>query len=390
MVFMQKANKFVYVEKKYYLCSREKRKLMLTAILSQEQLHAVSDFISGHTRFAVLTHTSPDGDAMGSSLAMRHYLKDMGKQAQVIVPNAFPTFLEWLPGAAEDLNYETQKAEADKVLDEVDAIICTDFNELKRINSLGEKILALRQEREVPILMIDHHIVSAKEPPVADILLSYPESPSASEIVYRVIHALSGAIGQLPSSCEIATCIYCGMMTDTGNFSFNSNYPEMYEIVGDLVRLGVNKDQVYNRVFNQYSVGRMRLMGYCLYEKMRLYKDYHLALITLKGRELYRFQFQSGDAEGLVNLPLQIDNIYYSCFMRQDKVAPSEVAKANGAKTKIKISFRSQGDRPVNIFAHDIFHGGGHANAAGGEYYGKLEDAVKLFLENYPKYLKKD
>ena len=363
---------------------------MLTSILTAEQLQAVSTFISGHSRFVILTHVSPDGDAMGSSLAMKHYLKDIGKQAEVIVPNAFPNFLAWLPGAEDDLNYETQYAEADKVLADADAIICTDFNELKRLNALGQKVVSICQERLLPILMIDHHIITSPEPPVADILLSYPQSPSASEIVYRILHTLCEAIASLPSANDIATCIYCGMMTDTGNFSFNSNYPEMYEIVGDLVRMGVNKDAVYNKVFNQYSAGRMRLMGYCLYEKMRLYTDYHLALITLKGRELYRFQFQSGDAEGLVNLPLQINNIYYSCIMRQDKVAPCELAQANGAKTKIKISFRSQGDRPVNIFARDIFNGGGHVNAAGGEYYGKLEDAVKLFLENYPKYLKKD
>lgn len=189
---------------------------------------------------------------------------------------------------------------------------------------------------------------------------------------------------------NIATCIYTGMMTDTGNFSFNSNYPEMYQIVGELVSFGVNKDEIYNRVFNAYSADRMRLMGYCLYQKMRIFPECHTALIYLSRKELYRFNFQSGDAEGIVNLPLQIKDIHYSCFMREDKVNPTEVALAGGSKTKIKISLRSQGDRPVNVFAKDIFGGGGHANASGGEYYGPLIEAVQLFIDNYPQYFAKE
>ena len=130
----------------------------------------------------------------------------------------------------------------------------------------------------------------------------------------------------------------------------------------------------------------MRLMGFCLYRKMRIFPECHVALIYLSRGELYRFNFQPGDAEGLVNLPLQIKNVYYSCFMREDKVNPTEVHLAGGSKTKIKISMRSQGDRPVNTFCHDIYNGGGHKNASGGEYYGPLQDAVQLFLDNYQTY----
>ena len=175
-------------------------------------------------------------------------------------------------------------------------------------------------------------------------------------------------------------------MTDTGNFSFNSNHPEMYQIVGDLVAAGVNKDAIYNRVFNAYSADRMRLMGYCLYQKMKVFPEHHTALIYLSRKELYRFNFQSGDAEGIVNLPLQIKDVYYSVFMREDKVNPSEQTLSGGSKTKIKISLRSQGDRPVNVFAKDIFGGGGHANASGGEYYGPLPEAVQRFMDNYKDY----
>lgn len=351
---------------------------MLTSFFSDAEVKAAQELINQSNNVVILTHMSPDGDAMGSSLAMRHFLEAQGKQVAVIVPNAFPDFLAWLPKADQDIIYETQRAEADALLDHADLVICTDFNDPKRIGSLGDKLLTLPCKK----MMIDHHLHPASFP---DLTLSYPSSPSTCELVYRLISCLS-PFASSPFASDIATCIYTGMMTDTGNFSFNSNYPEMYQIVGDLVALGVNKDAIYNRVFNAYSADRMRLMGYCLYSKMRIFPEHHTALIYLSRKELYRFNFQSGDAEGIVNLPLQIKDVYYSCFMREDKVNPTEVALAGGSKTKIKISLRSQGDRPVNVFAKDIFGGGGHANASGGEYYGPLPEAVQLFIDNYTKY----
>ena len=356
----------------------------LTPIFSAAELRTAQEFINQSNNVVILTHMSPDGDAMGSSLAMRHFLEAQGKHVSVIVPNAFPDFLAWLPKANEDIIYENQRAEADALLEQADLIICTDFNDPKRIGSLGDKMLTLTCKK----MMIDHHLHPASFP---DLTLSYPACPSTCELVYRLLTSLCPISNSpegvpYPISLDTATCIYTGMMTDTGNFSFNSNYPEMYQIVGDLVALGVNKDAIYNRVFNAYSADRMRLMGYCLYQKMKIFPEYHTALIYLSKKELYRFNFRSGDAEGIVNLPLQIKDIHYSCFMREDKVNPTEEALAGGSKTKIKISLRSQGDRPVNVFAKDIFNGGGHANASGGEYYGPLTEAVQQFLENYQKY----
>jgi phosphoesterase RecJ-like protein len=178
-------------------------------------------------------------------------------------------------------------------------------------------------------------------------------------------------------------------MTDTGNFSYNSNRPQIYTMISALVAAGANKDEIYNAVFNQYSVDRMRLVGYCLLQKMRVFPEHHTALIYLSRKELYKFNFQAGDAEGIVNMPLQSKDIYYSVFMREDKATPDEMEKNGGIKTKVKLSFRSQGDRPVNIFAKEVFNGGGHANASGGEYYGSVAEAVELFLANYKKYLNK-
>jgi phosphoesterase RecJ-like protein len=175
-------------------------------------------------------------------------------------------------------------------------------------------------------------------------------------------------------------------MTDTGNFSYNSNRPQIYSIISQLVAAGANKDEIYNAVFNQYSVDRMKMVGYCLYQKMRVFPEHHTALIYLSRKELYRFNFQKGDAEGIVNMPLQSKDIHYSVFMREDKATPDEMEKNGGISTKIKLSFRSQGDRPVNVFASEVFNGGGHANASGGEFYGPLQDAVQLFLDNYERY----
>ena len=349
----------------------------MTNKLTQEQVGATQRLIENAQEIVILTHMSPDGDAMGSSLGMMHYLRGLGKKATVVVPNSFPSFLAWMPGAQEVIVYEAHTKEANEVLEKAELAVCTDFNEPKRIGVVGDKLMTLT----CPKLLIDHHLHPAD---FADVTISYFDSPSASELVYRLIRQLNGQITK-----DVATCLYTGMMTDTGNFSFNSNHPEMYEIVGELVSLGVDKDAVYNAVFNSYSADRMRLMGYCLYQKMRIFPEYHTALIYLSRKELYKFNFQSGDAEGIVNLPLQIKDVYYSCFMREDKVNPSEVSLAHGSKTKIKISLRSQGDRPVNVFAHEIFGGGGHANASGGEYYGGIAEAVQQFLDNYPKYFKK-
>ncbi len=339
----------------------------------------------------ILTHMSPDGDAMGSALGMKHALcMSPAKQVSVVVPNGFPDFLAWMPGADEIIIYEKDAAKANELLEEADTIICTDFNEPKRIGALGQKMLDMVSAKgdAVNVMMIDHHLMMPERTlqDAANIVkIVEAASPSASQLVYEVVSA-----GSEIKSLDAATCIYTGMMTDTGNFAFNSNHPELYEIVAKLVAAGVDKDAVYNHIFNAWSEGRMRLVGYCLDRKMRIFPERHASLIALSGKELYRFNFKSGDAEGIVNMPLSIKEVNYSCLMREDKVTEAEKAFANGSKKKIKISMRSQGDRPVNMFCHDIFNGGGHKNASGGEYYGPLEEAVKLFLDNYEKYFLAD
>ena len=355
--------------------------IMTNQALQSEDIKRCEELFSNAQNIVILTHMGPDGDAMGSALAFYHWLNgpcqmSNVKSVQVIVPNAFPSFFNWMPGADKVLVYENNADTCDKWIDAADLIVCTDFNDPKRIGPIGEKMLA----HNCPKILIDHHI-----DPVcfADVTFSYPDSPSACQIVYYLLKDLT-ANDQSPFTNEVAVSLYTGMMTDTGNFSFNSNHPEMYEIIADLVRMGVDKDAVYNAVFNQHSENRMRLWGYALYRKMRIYPEFHAALIVLDADELDRYHHQVGDTEGLVNMPLQISDVYYSVFIREER------AKPGTPHSRIRLSFRSQGDRPVNIFANEIFRGGGHMNAAGGELFGTVGQAVRLFEKNMNHYLKKE
>ena len=374
------------------------------------------------TKVVITTHMSPDGDAMGSALAMYHWLRARRPDMQsltVVLPTAAPDFLMWLPDAERCLVHERQREEAEQRMAEADLIICTDFNEPKRVGALAPALLNATCKK----VLIDHHLYPSD---FADVIVSVPEAPATCQLIYELITAENtGCAGvspagfcpgaqasspatsffgapskgeeNTPSLCRegrggssIPTCIYTGLMTDTGNFSYNSRNPELYRIVARLIEWGVDKDAIYNNVFNQYSVDRIRLVGYCLNQKMRVFPEYHMALIYLSRKELYKFNFQSGDAEGIVNMPLQSKDIYYSCFMREDKATPEEQAAHGGCKTKVKISLRSQGDRPVNILAAELFGGGGHANASGGEYYGPLSSAVHRYLSGYTQFFTKD
>ena len=344
-------------------------------------------------KIVIHTHMAPDGDAMGSALAVFHFVKGVQctvygvqkgeRSVHVIVPNAFPAFFNWMPGAEQILVYEKQSNQCNALIAEADLFICTDFNDPKRIGPMGEKMLA----NPAPKIMIDHHILENSEfrsqnsdKPMWDVMFSFPEASSACEITYRFIQAVSGE--RLAVSGEIATCIYTGLMTDTGNFSFNSTNCELYDIIADLIRAGIKKDEIYNAVFNQYSTDRLRLIGYALYRKMRIFPEHHLALITLSADELDRYHYQPGDTEGLVNMPLQIADVYYSVYMREERPKPGT------PKPRIRVSFRSQGDRPVNIWASEVFHGGGHMNASGGELFGSLDQAVQLFEKTYANYVR--
>ena len=208
--------------------------------------------------------------------------------------------------------------------------------------------------------MIDHHLNPAD---FCRVTMSYPEMSSTSEMIFRFICRM-GMFDLM--SKEAAVCIYTGMMTDTGSFTYNSNKPEIYTIVSELIKKGIDKDLIYRKVFQVYSESRLRMQGYVLYEKMKIYPEHHAALITLSKEELDRFHYKTGDTEGFVNMPLSIEGVTFSVFIREDR-------------DYIKVSLRSVGDFPCNQFACQYFNGGGHKNASGGEFFGSLEDAVATF-----------
>jgi phosphoesterase RecJ-like protein len=351
----------------------------MTNLIDSQLVEKANHLLGDAQQVVIFTHMAPDGDAMGSSLAMYHYLRNLkspitnGKCVTVVTPNAFPDFLAWIPGADQIKVYEQQPEVCNQLLEKADLAVCLDFNDPKRIGPIGDKLLQVA----CPKVLIDHHLDPSD---FATVTISHPESSSTCELVYRLFYQISG--GQCQLTNEIATALYTGLMTDTGNFAYNSNNPDLYEIVADLMRAGIVKDAIYDHVFNQYSADRMRLVGYCLYRKMRVFPEHHLALITLSIDELKQFNYKQGDTEGIVNMPLQMGDIFYSVFMREQEPKPGTT------RNVVKVSFRSQGNRPVNIMAAEVFRGGGHMNAAGGEFYGPIQSAVRLFLSQYAKYLK--
>lgn len=330
---------------------------MITKIIHEEKIQKAKKYVEKGESFVIVTHVTPDGDAIGSALGLYHFLINYGKDnVTVVVPNEFPSFYKWMPGTKEIVIHEKYPDFAEQLIGEADVIFCLDFNEPKRIGKVAPAVVAA-QGRKV---LIDHHLNPAD---FCRVVMSYPEMSSTSEMVFRFICRM-GMFDLLNK--KAAECIYTGMMTDTGSFTYNSNKPEIYTIISELIKKGIDKDLIYRKVNQVYSEERLRMMGYVLYEKMKVYSDYHTALITLSQGELERFRYVTGDTEGFVNLPLSIEGVIFSVFIREDK-------------DYMKVSLRSVGEFPCNLFAGKYFNGGGHKNASGGEFYGSLKEAVTVF-----------
>ncbi len=338
---------------------------MLSKVILQANIDKVETYFEKAEKVVVVTHISPDGDALGSSLGLCHFLTSQGKTVNVIVPNAFPDFLRWMPGAKDIVRYDKYPEFADKLISEADVLCCLDFNALSRIGDMGKAVKDAPGRK----VMVDHHL---DPEPFCRVTISHPEISSTSELVFRLICQM-GCFDDI--SFEGAECIYTGMMTDTGGFTYNSNSRDIYFIISELLSKGIDKDEIYRKVFNTYSEGRLRLMGYVLYEKMQVYPQFRSALVWLTREEQGKFQYVKGDTEGFVNIPLQIKGICFSVFLREDT-----------EKNMIKVSLRSVGSFPCNKVAAEFFNGGGHLNASGGEFYGSMDEAVELFKRALVKY----
>jgi phosphoesterase RecJ-like protein len=336
---------------------------MLNKVIAEDNIQKAKKLVINYDKIVIVTHLAPDGDGIGSSLGLYHFMMELGKEVQVIVPNDYPAFLHWMPGSKSVINAEWHKRNSELAIADADLIFCLDFNTLKRIAQLENAVRASKAKK----ILIDHHLSPEK---FADVTISHPEISSTSELIFRFICRM-GMFEYVNEPC--AECIYTGMMTDTGAFTFNSNSPAVYYIISELLQKGIDKDAIYSKVYNQYAEGRVRLQGFVLYEKLKIFNEYRTSLIVLSEEEHLRFKPERGDTEGFVNIPLSMGNIVFSAFIREDKDI-------------VRISLRSKGDFPTNQFATEVFGGGGHLNASGGEFYGKLEDAVKKFEEALPAY----
>jgi len=329
---------------------------MINAIIDEQTIEHLRALINGVQRIAITCHKSPDGDALGSSLALCHVLRRLGKQAVVVTPDMAPKALEFIPGVRELVVFTKHEARARKELTDAQLIFCLDYNALHRIDRLGEIIKPLNTK----LVLIDHHLDPEGAFAVA---ISVPEASSTCELVYRVLMQM-GLLRFLDR--HAASCLYVGLLTDTGGFAYSCDNPEFYEILAAIIRRRIDRIGLYNKALNTFSESSLRLQGYAISEKMQLFPEHGCALITLNQEELARFNYCRGDTETLVNKPLAIPEVYWSVFLREDA-------------DRIKVSCRSQGDFSVSDICSRYFNGGGHQNAAGGELTCSMDEAVKLF-----------
>ena len=326
--------------------------------MTTDQLAQMDQLISTAQSVLVVCHKSPDGDAIGSSLGMAEYLRLRGKDVTVVVPDQYPDFLHWLPNSEKIVRYDKHPGKCDMLFKIADLIVCLDFNTPSRVEDM-EPALVSSPARKI---LIDHHL----KPDVdADLVISQPEASSASELVFRVVWQLGG-FPELGKAFAIP--VYCGMMTDTGGFTFNSTRPEIFFIIGELLTKHIDKDKIYRNVYHNYSYDRIRLMGYVMYEKLVYLPEYHASYYAITREEQKRFNFIKGDAEGLVNIPQQIKGLKLSISLREDTEKPNIVW----------VSLRSVDDFPCNLVAERFFNGGGHLNASGGRLNCSIDEAVEI------------
>ena len=340
-------------------------------ILSEKELKEFRKLLDDCTKVVISAHVGPDGDAIGSALGLANYLRRKGKQVTVAMPNIFPDFLKWMPGADSILIYTRQQEQAKAAVEQADLIIICDLNQPSRLNGLEEHVMA----SQAPRILIDHHLDPAY---FCQLTVSRPEMCATGEVICHLLHQL----GELNTiSQDEAVCLYAAMMCDTGAFSFNSNRPVIFECISQLLARGIDKDQIYRNVFYTASEGRLRLQGYLLYVNMKVLHNYHTTIITLTNEERRRFNVKNGDTEGLVNIPLQILGMRLSIFINEDTEHPGTM----------KLSLRSVDDFPCDQMASRFFNGGGHKNASGGKLVCTMEEAcetVKKAVETFSEMLK--
>jgi len=327
-------------------------------ILSEQEAAVLQELTAASSHIVVTCHKSPDGDALGSSLAWADYLRSLGKEPVVLIPDAYPDFLQWLPNTEKIIRYDKHREEGDLLLKTADLIFCLDFNEPSRVDEMQASLEASPARK----VMIDHHLNPQMD---TALTVSHPDLCSTSELVFRIVWQL-GAFDAMPKTWAVA--IYCGMMTDTGGFTFNSSRAEIFFIIGQLLTKHIDKDKIFRKVYNNYSSWAIRMRGYVMCHKLNVFDDRHAAYFAISRKDMRDFHFLKGDAEGLVNEPLRIKGMRLSISLREDDRKPNLVW----------VSLRSVDDFPCNRMAERYFNGGGHLNASGGRLLCSLDEAERI------------
>ena len=327
-----------------------------------ENINELKSLLSIPKDIVITTHRNPDGDAIGSSLGLRHYLEQLGHTVKVAVPSEFPHFLNWMPGTKDILVYDTGQEEVKRALEKPDMVFCLDFNSLERIDKMGELIAQLKTK----IVLIDHHLYPE---PFYDFEMHDVTASSTSELVFDFINLLGD---KRLINLDVADCLFTGILTDTGSFKYATS-PKLFRLVADLLELGVDDNRIQNLVFNSLEEKHLRLLGHVLDNRMEVLDEYRTAIITLTKQDYEKYKISRGDTEGLVNYLLQMSNVALAIFIHEQP-------------TITKISLRSKGNFSVQEIAKKHFRGGGHKNASGGYSYIGLRPTVKKFKSILPEY----
>ena len=327
------------------------------------QFNIIRNKLAASSGIIITTHYNPDGDAIGSSLALYLILSRLGYKVSVIVPNDFASFLKWLPGTDHVNIYETNEIACNALISKADVIFSLDYNALSRVKLFSDKL----SDSKATKILIDHHVDPSSE---FDFVHSRTTISSTCELLYEFITGI-GYVNRIDK--EIAECLFVGIMTDTGSFSYASNYSQTYEITASLIKLGIDAEKIHRSVYDTYSENRMRLLGFCLSDRLVVNLKYKTAYIWLTQKDLARFDHHVGDTEGVVNYALSIEGVTLAAlFTERDD--------------RIRISFRSKGEFSVNEFARKHYAGGGHRNAAGGDSFLGIAEALKEFEDLLPTY----
>lgn len=328
-------------------------------MFSTQELQELKTLLLSPKKISIIPHRNPDGDAMGATLALYHFLKKLDHQVVVVAPNEFPDFLAWLPDADKVLVFERENDRAKKEMECSKLIFTLDFNALHRT---GDVMGAYLEKLDIPMVMIDHHQAPDD---YAKFTFSDVAYGSTCEMIYHFIVAL-GYKNYIDKN--VATCIYTGITTDSGSFRYPKTTGTTHRVVAELIDLGINNAEIHNNLFDNSSTNRLKILGMAL-NNMIVLPEYKTAYITLSQEELDKADNQKGDTEGIVNFGLSIKGIEFAAIFIENK-----------EEGIIKISFRSQGDFDVNQFARTHFNGGGHINAAGGKSLDSLDETVKKFI----------